>query len=416
MQNIKVERSEQKVYPGGFGGRGRGRGRGGFGGYGGDRGGFSGGRGGGRGGFAGGDRGFQGGPAPREGDWICDRYGLNPFFKLFSSCYIVLVDTDTYFIGNKYLIFFTAARRTILPVDRSASNVEHLDPQELEEDPEDLEADRAMEAAATEALVPAMATVVVTAADMEVVMEEVIAEATVAAEIAVPTTTVEAVAATVVIAQTGAAAAVAVVAVKKAEDPMAAAEPTGTIVATSAATGHTKQGASNRMMSEVVLFKGNHGFNQELLDVLSVTQERTQGEPHIDQGESHCRTGFFVDFAVFFPLFYYYFLSPNLSQQRNSKCCYPGAMNVVDLYEVTGKRSEYLFLQWVTEFLPKAERRRGRYRVQNPHREETSRNTRRQGDFPQICSSLIYQKAKIYVFPNLFFTPLFTTPPCRWKT
>ncbi|KAF9939102.1 hypothetical protein BGZ67_009982 [Mortierella alpina] len=78
---IKVEMSEQKVWAGGFSGRGRGRGRGGFGGDrggfgGGDRGGFGGGRGGGRGGFSGG---APGGPAPREGDWICESCQKNNF-------------------------------------------------------------------------------------------------------------------------------------------------------------------------------------------------------------------------------------------------------------------------------------------------------------------------------------------------
>lgn len=55
--------SEQKIYPGGFNSRGRGRGRGGFN----DRGGFSG---------RGGRGGFSGGSAPREGDWVCERYDI----------------------------------------------------------------------------------------------------------------------------------------------------------------------------------------------------------------------------------------------------------------------------------------------------------------------------------------------------
>lgn len=66
LQVIKVEMSEQKIYPGGFNSRGRGRGRGGFGGFS-DRGGFS---------ARGGRGGFSGGSAPREGDWICERYDI----------------------------------------------------------------------------------------------------------------------------------------------------------------------------------------------------------------------------------------------------------------------------------------------------------------------------------------------------
>jgi hypothetical protein len=64
--------SEQKIYPGGFGGRGRGRGRGGYGGFS-DRGGFSGrGRG-----------GYSGGSNHREGDWVCERYVLSSFSSSF---------------------------------------------------------------------------------------------------------------------------------------------------------------------------------------------------------------------------------------------------------------------------------------------------------------------------------------------
>ncbi|KAF9327294.1 hypothetical protein BGZ91_001532 [Linnemannia elongata] len=59
---LKVEMSEQKIYPGGFNSRGRGRGRGGFNNFS-DRGGFS---------SRGGRGGFSGGSAPREGDWICE--------------------------------------------------------------------------------------------------------------------------------------------------------------------------------------------------------------------------------------------------------------------------------------------------------------------------------------------------------
>lgn len=181
------------------------------------------------------------------------------------------------------------------------------------EDLEDLEVDPAMEAAVTEALVPAMAIVVATVADMaatEEIAEDMAAETAedmaAAAETAVVTATAEAVDMEV-IAQTEAAAVVAVAAVKKAEDPMAAEAPTGTIAATSAVIGHTKKSGetSKREMSEVVLLRGNMGQPRSSWMFICLSKERIKGSTSTK--EKHCRTGNFCCFFVF--LFYFTFYS-----------------------------------------------------------------------------------------------------------
>lgn len=173
-------------------------------------------------------------------------------------------------------------------------------------DLEDLEVDPAMEAAVTEVLVPAMATVVATVVDMAAT-EEIAEDMAAAAGTAVATATAEAVDMEV-IAQTEAAAVVAVAAVKKAEDPMAVEAPTGTIVATSAVIGHTKKSGetSKREMSEVVLLKGNMGQPRSSWMFICLTKERIKGSTSTKQ--KHCRTGIFCCFFVF--LFYFTYYSP----------------------------------------------------------------------------------------------------------